>query len=166
MPKIHLQTFSKSKKEIVFDLSRSVDLHILSTKKTNEKAIAGKISGLMELNDTVTWRAKHLGIYQNLTSKITEFDKPNYFADEMVNGAFKSFKHEHFFEDFEDGTLMKDIFEYQSPLGFLGKLADKFFSEKYLTSFLIERNNLIKECAESEKWKEILKKKIIFILTN
>ena len=73
MPKIHLQTFIKSKKEIVFDLSRSVDLHLLSTKKTNEKAIAGKISGLMELNDTVTWRAKHLGIYQNLTSKITEF---------------------------------------------------------------------------------------------
>ena len=73
MPKIHLQTFIKAKKELVFDLSRSIDLHLLSTKKTNEKAIAGKTSGLMELNDTVTWRAKNLGIYQNLTSKITEF---------------------------------------------------------------------------------------------
>ncbi len=69
MPKIHLQTFIKAKKELVFDLSRSIDLHLLSTKKTNEKAIAGKTSGLMELNDTVTWRAKHLGIYQNLNPK-------------------------------------------------------------------------------------------------
>lgn len=157
MPKIHLQTFIKAKKELVFDLSRSIDLHLLSTKKTNEKAIAGKTSGLMELNDTVTWRAKNLGIYQNLTSKITEFEKPNYFVDEMVKGAFKSFKHRHYFEDLNNGTLMIDIFEYRSPLGFLGKLANKLFLKKHMTSFLIERNNVIKESAESEKWKEILK---------
>ena len=157
MPKIHLQTFIKAKKELVFDLSRSIDLHLLSTKKTNEKAIAGKTSGLMELNDTVTWRAKHLGVYQNLTSIITALDKPNYFVDEMVKGAFKSFKHRHYFEDLNNGTLMIDIFEYRSPLGFLGKLANKLFLKKHMTSFLIERNNVIKESAESEKWKEILK---------
>ena len=157
MPKIHLQTFIKAKKELVFDLSRSIDLHLLSTKKTNEKAIAGKTSGLMELNDTVTWCAKHLGVYQNLTSIITALDKPNYFVDEMVKGAFKSFKHRHYFEDLNNGTLMIDIFEYRSPLGFLGKLANKLFLKKHMTSFLIERNNVIKESAESEKWKEILK---------
>lgn len=156
MPTIHLQTFIKAKKEIVFDLSRSVDLHPLSTEKTNEKAIAGKTSGLMKLNDTVTWRAKHLGIYQNLTTKITEFDQPNYFADEMVKGAFKRFNHEHYFEDLQDGTLMKDIFVYQSPFGFLGKLADFIFLENYMKSFLIERNSMIKKVAETEKWKSLL----------
>ena len=156
MPKIHLQTFIKAKKEIVFDLSRSVDLHLLSTEKTNEKAIAGKTSGLMKLNETVTWRAKHLGIYQNLTTKITEFNQPNYFADEMEKGAFKRFKHEHYFEDYEDGTLMKDVFDYQSPLGFLGKLADFIFLENYMKSLLIERNSMIKKVAETEKWKSLL----------
>ena len=75
----------------------------------------------------------------------------------MVKGVFKSFKHEHFFEDSKNGTLMVDIFVYQSPLGFLGKLANKLFLKKHMTSFLIERNNVIKESAESEKWKEILK---------
>ena len=75
----------------------------------------------------------------------------------MVNGAFKSFKHQHFFKGSEDGTLMTDIFTFKSPFGILGKLADKIFLEKYLTSFLIARNNLIKECAESDQWKEILK---------
>ncbi len=135
MPIIVLETVINAKREIVFDLSRSVDLHLLSTQKTNEKAIAGKTSGLMEMNETVTWRAKHLGIYQNLTTKITAFEKPTFFADEMVNGAFKSFKHEHYFEDFQDGTLMKDNFEYKSPFGILGKLADFIFLKNYMKSF-------------------------------
>lgn len=156
MPIIVLETVINAKREIVFDLSRSVDLHLLSTEKTNEKAISGKTSGLMEMNETVTWRAKHLGIYQNLTTKITAFEKPTYFADEMVNGAFKSFKHEHYFEDFQDGTLMKDNFEYESPFGILGKLADFIFLKNYMKSFLIERNSMIKEVAETEKWKSLL----------
>ena len=157
MPRIILETWICAKKEIVFDLSRSVDLHLLSTQETNEKAIAGKTSGLMEMNETVTWRAKHLGFYQNLTTKITAFEKPTYFADEMLKGAFKNFKHEHYFEDLQDGTLMKDIFDYESPFGILGKLADQIFLKKYMTYFLVERNKMIKQCAESAKWKDILK---------
>ena len=149
MPKIILETIIKAKREIVFDLSRSVDLHLLSTQKTNESAIAGKISGLMELNDVVTWRAKHLGFYQNLTTKITAFEIPTYFSDEMTKGAFKSFKHEHFFESIKEGTLMRDIFDYKSPLGILGKLADLIFLKKYMTYFLLERNKTIKASAES-----------------
>tara|TARA_B100002049_G_scaffold32349_1_gene21139 strand:+ start:1044 stop:1343 length:300 start_codon:yes stop_codon:yes gene_type:complete len=90
MPRIGLQTKIKADKEIVFDLSRSIDLHKISTEHINETAIAGKTSGLIGLDESVTWRAKHFGIYQRLTSKITEFDRPNYFADEMVNGAFRN----------------------------------------------------------------------------
>ncbi len=156
MPKIVLETWINAKREIVFDLSRSVDLHLISTQKTNEKAIAGKTSGLMVLNDIVTWRAKHLGIYQNLTTKITAFEKQFYFTDEMVKGAFKGFKHEHYFEDVNEGTLMKDIFDYQSPCGIFGYFADSIFLKKYMTYFLIERNKVIKQCAESEKWRDIL----------
>ena len=156
MPIIVLETVINAKREIIFDLSRSVDLHLLSTEKTNEKAIAGKTSGLMEMNETVTWRAKHLGIYQNLTTKITAFEKSTYFADEMEKGAFKRFKHEHYFEDYEDGTLMKDNFEYKSPFGILGKLADFILLKNYMKSFLIERNSMIKKVAETEKWKSLL----------
>lgn len=156
MPRIKLQTEIKADKQIVFDLSRSIDLHKISTVHTKETAIAGKTSGLISLDESVTWRAKHFGVYQNLTSKITEFNPPNYFADEMVSGAFSKFKHEHHFEDFKGGTLMLDVFEYQSPLGFLGKIADKIFLEKYMTDLLKKRNQIIKQFAESNKWKEIL----------
>ena len=156
MPRIELKTEIDADVEVVFDLSRSIDLHRISTKKTNETAIAGKTRGLIELDESVTWRAKHFGLYQKLTSRITEFDRPNYFADEMVRGAFRQFKHEHHFSQFNNQTLMTDIFNYKSPLGFLGILADKLFLQNYMTKLLIERNRIIKEFAESNKWKEII----------
>ena len=156
MPRIELKTEIKAIREIVFDLSRSIDLHKILTEHTNETAIAGKTSRLIGLNESVTWRAKHFGIYQKLTSKITEFDRPNYFADEMVNGAFSEFKHEHHFTDLNGGTLMTDFFDYKSPLGILGKLADRLFLKNYMTDLLNERNRIVKEFSESEKWKQIL----------
>lgn len=156
MPIIELQTEIKANINIVFDLSRSIDLHKISTEYTNETAIAGTTSGLIKLGESVTWRAKHFGIYQKLTSKITEYRPPNYFADEMVNGAFRRFKHKHYFEDMDGKTLLTDIFDYESPFGFLGKLADKIFLEKYMAELLSKRNRIIKEFAESDMWKKIL----------
>jgi ligand-binding SRPBCC domain-containing protein len=156
MPRIEIKTEIEANKEIVFDLSRSIDLHKISMENTNEKAIAGKTSGLIELNESVTWRAKHFGVYQNLTSKITELDRPNHFADEMVSGAFNKFKHDHHFMELNGGTLMIDIFDYKAPLGILGKLADSLFLKNYMTQFLTERNRIVKAYAESDKWKEIL----------
>ncbi len=108
------------------------------------------------MNETVTWKAKHFGFYQKLTSKITEFKSPDYFADEMVKGVFKKFKHEHLFTDFNKGTLMTDFFEYESPFGFLGKLANKLFLKKHLYELLKKRNEIIKEFAESDKWKKLI----------
>ncbi|MCX2452634.1 SRPBCC family protein [Pedobacter sp. PLR] len=127
MPTIYLNTFILAKPGVVFDLSRSIDLHQLSTKHTHEKVIAGRMSGLIEYGESVTWRAKHFGVFQELTSRITAFDKPRSFTDEMVSGAFKSFEHLHKFEPKDNGTNMIDIFSYVSPLGILGKLADALF---------------------------------------
>ena len=67
--------------ERVFDLSRSIDLHVQSTGNTGEKAIAGCTSGLIELGESVTWEATHFGIRQRLTSKITAFERPRFFVD-------------------------------------------------------------------------------------
>ena len=73
----------------------------------------------------------------------------------MVKDAFAEFKHEHHFTKSNSGTLMTDFFDYESPFGLLGKLADKLFLKKYMTKLLIERNRILKEFAESDKWKEI-----------
>ena len=157
MPRIELITYINSSKEIVFDLSRSVELHKISTEKTKEEVVAGKMTGLIELDESVTWRAKHLGFYQELTSKITEYKYPEYFVDEMQKGAFKSFRHEHYFiEEFENKVKMIDVFEYVSPFGFLGRLIDKIFLKKYMITLLVERNKVIKEFAETDAWRVIL----------
>jgi len=142
--------------ERVFDLSRSIDLHKVSTSQTGEKAIAGRISGLIEWGETVTWRAKHFGVWQNLSTKITGFESPKYFCDEMISGAFASFKHEHFFSETQNGTQVVDRFDYKSPMGFLGICADHIFLKKYMSQFLWKRNKVIQAFAESDKWKEIL----------
>ena len=150
MAKIELNTIINAPVEIVFDLSRSIDLHLESTKQTGEQAIAGKTSGLIEFGETVTWRARHFGIWQNLTSKITAFDQPDFFADEMVSGAFKSFRHEHYFIKENGQTLMKDIFSFESPGGIIGRIFNWLILKKYMTDLLIERNRVIKAHAENQ----------------
>ena len=159
MPKIELTTSVKSTIEICFDLATSIDLHKLSTSGTNEQAIAGTTSGLMKMNEYVTWEATHFGIRQQLTSKITAYEKPFHFRDEQVKGAFKSIKHDHYFENNGNEIIMKDVFEFESPCGIFGRLFNKLILTKYLTKFLIARNNLIKDFAESEKWKTMLDEK-------
>ncbi|NRF37162.1 SRPBCC family protein [Pedobacter foliorum] len=151
MPIIRLETFIEASQETVFDLSRDIDLHQVSTVQTNEKAVAGKTSGLIGLNESVTWEARHFGILQRLTSKITKMESPDYFVDEMVSGAFKSFRHEHIFEAKGKGTLMTDIFTYVSPVGVIGKLADGLFLRDYMKELLVQRNEVIKKYAEGKK---------------
>ena len=158
MPVIRLETQLNAPVQRCFDLSRSIDLHQISTHHTGEAAIAGRTSGLIEQGESVTWRAKHFGIWQNLTSKITAMQSPVFFVDEMVKGAFSSFKHHHLFLKEHELTIMTDVFEYKSPLGPLGRLADFLFLKKYMKTLLIKRNCVIKQYAESDKWHEILNK--------
>jgi ligand-binding SRPBCC domain-containing protein len=148
MPVIHLETFILAPVELCFDLARSVDVHMASTNRTGERAISGVTSGVMNLNDEVTWEGTHFGMRQRLTSKITAFDRPHMFVDEMQRGAFKYWRHTHLFELREDGTLMIDDAAYASPLGLLGRIVDLLLLERYMTRFLIERNSHIKKVAE------------------
>jgi ligand-binding SRPBCC domain-containing protein len=92
-----------------------------------------------------------LGVWQTLTSKITEFEYPNYFTDEMVEGAFKSMRHEHLFYAINDQTVMKDIFAFESPYGPLGELANFLFLGWYMENLLKKRNRVIKKAAESDR---------------
>ena len=148
MTTIHLITKINAPVQDVFDLNRNIDIHKLSTAKSNETAIDGITSGLINLNETVTWRGKHFGIYLTHKSKITAMEFPTYFVDEMMEGHFKSFKHEHTFVEKNGKTVMIDSIEYQTPFGIFGKIFDKLFLKKYLTNFIKERNKFIKNLAE------------------
>ena len=149
MTQIELSTHIDATIERCFDLARSIDLHIKSTKQTGEQAIGGRTSGLIQIGESVTWRAKHFGIRQTLTSKITELEYPNHFTDEMVSGAFKSFRHEHYFYAINNQTMMKDIFNFKSPGGWFGELFNFLVLRGYMQKLLEKRNQVIKEAAES-----------------
>lgn len=156
MPFIVLHTKINAPIERYFDLSRSIDLHKVSTEHTNEEAIDGITTGLINLDEFVTWKAVHFGISQKLTTKITAFIKPSYFVDEMVKGPFKSFQHSHYFESTEYGTLMTDRFEFMAPFGIIGRWVNAIVLKKYMRDFLIKKNEAIKDFAESDKWKSVL----------
>jgi ligand-binding SRPBCC domain-containing protein len=157
MPVITLTLPIAAPIDVVFDLARSIDLHMESTAQTNERAVAGRITGLIGMGEEVTWEATHFGIRQRLTAKITQFDRPHHFRDSMVSGAFRRFDHDHHFVADGHGTVMTDTFDYTSPLGPLGWLADVLFLKRYMRRLLISRNEVIKLAAEKGMSHEAIK---------
>lgn len=153
MPQLILDTVIEAPLKVVFDLARSIDVHMYSTKETGEKAVEGVTTGLIEVGQTVRWRAKHLGVKQTLTVQITAMEKPYYFEDKMIQGVFQSMDHQHHFEELADGkVLMRDIFNFSAPFGVLGRLVEWLFLTAYMRRFLEERNQSIKEVAESGQY--------------
>jgi ligand-binding SRPBCC domain-containing protein len=149
MPVINLQTYINAPAETCFDMSRSIDLHLQSMQHHNERAIAGITEGLIGLHQTVTWKARHFGLLFKLTVQIIEMQQPAFFVDQMVSGPFKWFRHYHAFWPQGDGTLMVDEFVFKSPLGWLGKLVDKWVLAGYMKRLLQQRNEIIKQAAEN-----------------
>jgi len=145
--------------ERCFDLARSVEVHLAGNIHSGEVAVAeaGVTCGLIGLGHHVTWRAKHFGVWQQLTSEITAMDRPAYFQDTMIRGAFQSMSHDHFFRFLSrDETEMRDIFCFAAPLGVLGRLAERAALRRYMQALLRERNAVIREIAESSEWRKYL----------
>jgi ligand-binding SRPBCC domain-containing protein len=149
MPLIRIVTTIAAPIDVCFDLARDLDLHIQSQAAAGERAVAGRLSGLIELGETVTWEARHLGVRQRFTSQITAFDRPTHFRDEMIAGAFRSFAHDHRFESRDAETIMTDEVSFRSPLGPLGRLVDAAFMTAYLRRLLAGRCQGIKQAAEA-----------------
>lgn len=156
MPTIHLTTFIPAPVKRVFDLSRSISLHKISMQQTGEIAIAGVTSGLIEKDETVTWKAKHLFKTRFFTSKITEMLLFEKFTDKMIRGDFNFFEHEHHFKPITNGTIVIDILRYETPYGLIGKLVNKFYLSSYIENLIKKRNDVIKQYATGEKWKALL----------
>ena len=136
-----------------FDLARSVEVHLAGNVHSGEMALAtgGVTSGLLGMGQRVDWRAKHFGVWHNLTSEITGMDRPAWFQDTMVRGIFRFMKHDHFFRGLSPHeTEMRDLFSFAAPLPVLGRLAEVTFLRRYMHTLLRERNAVVKELAEKE----------------
>lgn len=120
-------------------------------------AEAGVTAGLVGMGQRVTWRAKHFGVWQRLTSEITAMSRPAYFEDRMTRGVFQSLKHGHFFRFLSpEETEMRGVFCFAAPMGILGRLAELVVLRRYMRALLRERITAIQEIAESSAWRNYL----------
>ncbi|AEU38701.1 SRPBCC family protein [Granulicella mallensis] len=148
--------------ERVFDLARSIEVHLLDNIHFGEQATAGTRTGLHGMGEQVMWQARHFFVRQTLVSLITAFDSPRYFQDTMLRGAFRSMQHDHFFrkvQPADDGsprTEMTDEFRFAAPILEGGLLAEFFVLRRYMRNLLRERNAVIKRVAESDEWQQYL----------
>lgn len=156
MPLIHLTTFIAAPLERVFDLSRSIDLHKASMSRFAEKPVDGVTGGLISLDQTVTWQAKHLFKQRRLKVRITAMERPHFFMDEQVEGDFRKMKHEHYFKPADNGTIMIDQFYFDIGRGLPGRLFTRVYLHRYFEKLLEERNALIRKAAEGAQWKVFL----------
>jgi ligand-binding SRPBCC domain-containing protein len=152
MALIELETAVAAPRERCFDLARSVELHLDAAASTRERAIAGTTSGLLALGDTVTWEGRHLGLRRRLTVRITGYDRPRWFRDEQIGGPFRSLRHDHVFETVDDGTTLRDAFEFSRMV----PLFDSLVLVPYLRRFLLARNELIRAAAEGDGRRRLL----------
>ena len=142
--------------ERVFDLCRSTDLHVETQIQSNEQVIGGRMEGLLSANEEVTWSAKHFGFRMKHVARITAFERPTRFQDTMTKGMFKSFVHDHVFEEVSGKTKVTDVLVFESPFGVIGKIVDTLILRNYLERLIEKRVQMIRTVAESETWSKYL----------
>ncbi len=76
-------------------------------------------------------------------ARITEFEWNRYFADVQEEGPFRSWHHRHEFasktRDGVNGTLIRDVIDYEVGLKFLGTIANTLFVRRRMESTFSER---------------------------
>jgi len=148
MPTVVVETRIAAPIERCFDLARDIETHLRTSSFTGERVVGDRTSGLLGPGDVVTFEAVHFGVRQRLTSKIVEFDRPNRFVDEMVQGVFASLRHVHEFFVDGDAVVMRDTLIWESPLGFLGAVADTCFVTRHMRTFMVTKQLALRRCAE------------------
>lgn len=150
--KIVIETVIAAPVERCFDLARDVETHVESAKFSGERIVPpGKTTGFLGLGDFVAFEGRHFGFKQRFVARITEVTPPRRFVDEMVEGAFKRLRHEHEFVVHAEGTLMRDVLEWESPLGFIGRIADALFVKRHMEWFVKTKQLNLKRIAEASR---------------
>jgi ligand-binding SRPBCC domain-containing protein len=127
----------------LFDLSRSIDAHIASLARSRERAVAGVTTGLISLDEQVTWRAWHLGLPIRMTTRITAMSVPDHFVVEQVRGPFRSFRHAYKFSEDAGETLMTEKVEFAAPFGVLGRAVERLVLTRYMPGLVRIRNRYL-----------------------
>jgi ligand-binding SRPBCC domain-containing protein len=150
--RIVIDTFIKAPPEICFDLALNVEAHAESAAFSGERVVEpGRLSGTLQSGDMIAFEGFHFGIRQRFVARIGEVERPSFFTDEMVHGIFKWLRHRHEFHERDGGTLMRDILEWEAPLGVFGRVADRLFLRRHMNWFVATKQSHLKVMAERDK---------------
>lgn len=163
MTVVRIVTRIAASPEACFDLARDVDVHAESLAHTGER-VTEKPEGRshLEMGDTVTFEGDHLGLRIRHRARITAYDRPQHFRDEMVEGLFRVFVHHHTFvpaQPREDrptpeasgDTLMRDTVRFALPLRWGGWIAERVVATPYLRRVLRQRADALRAAAEAHE---------------
>jgi len=84
-------------------------------------------------------------IPMNWVTEITQVEENKFFIDEQRIGPYSMWHHEHFFEQRDNKTLIKDIVSYKLPLGPIGQLAHLLFVKKQLHGIFSFRHQKLEQ---------------------
>ena len=150
MTEIEICTSIAAPPDVCFDLARDVEFHAQSLEHTGERVTLRPAHPLLRLGDEVEFEGRHIGVRQRLRARITAFDRPRHFRDEMVRGAFRVFVHDHLFEPTPGGTTMRDRIRFAAPLGVFGLAVERAVLAPYLRRLIAARGQAIREAAEAQ----------------
>ncbi len=156
MEKIEFNTHIKAPIQRCFDLARSIDFHKISISAVKEESIAGITTGLIGHNQRALMQSQLWGRYFTTELKIAKFTPPYFLSYEIVDSTFQSIVHDYYFYDISEETVMVNHFYYRPRWGLIGDIVNFLFLQNYLTRTITKRNDLLRDYAETEKWKDIL----------
>ena len=81
----------------------------------------------------------------------TVYEPPHMFEDIQESGPFRTWRHRHIVKPHDQGAVLRDEIEYESPLGFLGRLAAPFVVVPRLKSLFEYRHAVTREWSEEVK---------------
>lgn len=149
MVRLSIETQIAAPPEVCFDLARDIEFYAQSLSRTQERVLLRPANRRLALGDEVEFQGRHLGLIFRFTARITAFDLPLYFRDEMTCGPFRSFIHDHHFRSCSGGTLMSDHLQFAAPLGPLGWIAERLLLRSHLAKIIRERAYAIRLAAQT-----------------
>ncbi|MEZ4690941.1 MAG: SRPBCC family protein [Ignavibacteria bacterium] len=131
--------------ENVFDFfSKAENLNLITPPVLGFKIIT-QLPIEMKLGTIIDYKIRLNGIPFNWKTEITKWEPPNRFEDTQIEGPYNTWIHEHFFEESNVNTIMKDKVNYRSPGGILEFIPHNLIVKKKVESIFNYREKKLKD---------------------
>ena len=157
MPTIRQEIVVNAPCQRCFDLTRSIDFHVASSREIDARAEGGRCTGLSGAGDYTVWSARFFGVRSSMVTEIGDFKNGVGFRDRMTTGLLRQFEHTYRFAPLAGGACaMSDELIMEAPFLFLGRIVERVYLGPRMRHLVGLRLEAIKRAAESDQWRQYL----------